>query len=135
MGRIQKKKTTAAKKKKKQPSVEGNAVQQQATDAVAKGPAPSADKSNRAVAKRNILPLKKQSNDSAAVSARPKDNFLTKTAQFLREVKVELKKVTWPSRKQTIGSTLVVIILVMIISLFLGAVDMGLSSLIRVVFQ
>ncbi|MBN1930249.1 MAG: preprotein translocase subunit SecE [Desulfobacterales bacterium] len=55
--------------------------------------------------------------------------------QFLREVQVELKKVTWPSRKQTIGSTVVVIILVMIISLFLGAVDISLSSLIRLVLQ
>ena len=65
----------------------------------------------------------------------PKDNIFTKTAQFLREVKVELKKVTWPSRKQTIGSTAVVIALVMIISLFLGVVDFGISSLIRIVLQ
>ncbi|MFP4346842.1 MAG: preprotein translocase subunit SecE [Desulfococcaceae bacterium] len=55
--------------------------------------------------------------------------------QFLREVRAELKKVTWPSRKQTLGSTLVVIVLVMIIAFFLGAVDMGLSSLIRLVLQ
>jgi len=55
--------------------------------------------------------------------------------QFLREVKAELKKVTWSSRKQTIGSTVVVIILVMIISFFLGTVDIGLSSLIRIVLQ
>ena len=55
--------------------------------------------------------------------------------QFLREVKVELKKVTWPSRKQTIGSTVVVIILVLIVSLFLGVVDIGLSNLVRVVLK
>lgn len=61
------------------------------------------------------------------------DNFIRKSIQFLREVKTELKKVTWPSRKQTIGSTVVVIILVMIISLFLGTVDFGLSSLVRIV--
>jgi len=56
-------------------------------------------------------------------------SFIAKSIQFLREVKVELKKVTWPSRKQTMGSTLVVIILVMIISLFLGVVDMGQNDL------
>jgi len=60
---------------------------------------------------------------------------IDKWLQFLREVKVELKKVVWPSRKQTIGSTVVVLILVMIISVFLGMVDMGLSSLIRVVLK
>ena len=48
---------------------------------------------------------------------------------------MELKKVTWPSRKQTLGSTLVVLILVTIIAFFLGAVDIGLSSLVRVVLQ
>jgi preprotein translocase subunit SecE len=50
-------------------------------------------------------------------------------------VKVELKKVTWPSRKQTLGSTAVVIVLVMIISLFLGLVDLTLSSLIQFVLR
>ena len=61
--------------------------------------------------------------------------FLAKTREFLREVKVELKKVTWPSRKETVASTAVVIILVVIISSFLGLVDMGLSSLIRFVLR
>jgi preprotein translocase subunit SecE len=75
-----------------------------------------------------------------AVSTRPapaklKDNFLTKSLQFLREVKMELKKVTWPSRKQTIGSTVVVLVLVTIIAFFLGAVDIGLSSLVKLVLQ
>jgi preprotein translocase subunit SecE len=61
--------------------------------------------------------------------------YIEKTTQFFREVKIELKKVTWPSRNQTIGSTIVVILLVMIISLFLGMVDIGLSNLVRVVLH
>ncbi|KPJ75482.1 MAG: preprotein translocase subunit SecE [Deltaproteobacteria bacterium SG8_13] len=60
---------------------------------------------------------------------------MSKAIQFLREVKVELKKVAWPSRKQTFGSTLVVIILVTIIAFFLGAVDIGLSSLVKLVLR
>ena len=51
--------------------------------------------------------------------------------QFLREVKTELKKVTWPSRKDTLSGTLVVIVAVFIIALFLGIVDYGLSNLIK----
>ncbi|MBI9077801.1 MAG: preprotein translocase subunit SecE [Desulfatibacillum sp.] len=51
--------------------------------------------------------------------------------EFLREVRGELKKVTWPSRKQTIGSTVVVIILVTIISIFLGLVDMSLTEIVK----
>ena len=54
-----------------------------------------------------------------------------KTVQFFREVKVELKKVTWPSRKETLTSTSVVLVLVLLASFFLGVVDMGLSRLIR----
>lgn len=51
--------------------------------------------------------------------------------QFLREVKVELKKVTWPSRKDTLGATAVVLITVIIIAFFLGIVDSGLSALVK----
>jgi preprotein translocase subunit SecE len=53
--------------------------------------------------------------------------------QFLREVKIELKKVTWPSRKDTIYATIIVLISVFIFGFFLGIVDMGLSRLIRLV--
>ena len=65
----------------------------------------------------------------------PGRDYLDKAMQFLREVKVELKKVAWPSRKQTIGSTAVVVIIVMIMAFFLGLVDFGLNSLVRVVLQ
>jgi len=52
--------------------------------------------------------------------------------QFFREVRVELKKVTWPSRKETIASTSVVLITVILIGFFLGIVDLGLSRLIKI---
>jgi preprotein translocase subunit SecE len=70
-----------------------------------------------------------------AAAGKSKNKYLEQSLQFLREVRVELKKVTWPSRKQTIGSTVVVIVLVMIISFFLGAVDIGLSSLVGVILH
>jgi preprotein translocase subunit SecE len=53
--------------------------------------------------------------------------------QFLQEVQQELKKVVWPSRKDTIASTSVVLIIVIIIAFFLGLVDLGLSRIIRVI--
>jgi len=56
-----------------------------------------------------------------------------KVKQFLKEVKSELKKVVWPTRKDTIASTSVVVILVLIIALFLGLVDFGLSRVIRII--
>lgn len=78
---------------------------------------------------------KAASSTSKLSTVKQNKSILDKGLQFLREVKVELKKVTWPTRKQTIGSTIVVIVLVMIISLFLGVVDIGLSSLVRVFIQ
>jgi preprotein translocase subunit SecE len=51
--------------------------------------------------------------------------------QFLREVKTELKKVTWPSRKDTLSGTALVLVAVFIIAFFLGIVDSGLSNLIK----
>jgi len=51
----------------------------------------------------------------------------------LKEVKIELKKVVWPTRKDTIASTSVVLIIVMIIAFFLGLVDLGLSRIIRLI--
>jgi len=62
-----------------------------------------------------------------------KNGYVEKSIQFLREVRAELKKVTWPSRKQTMGSTIVVLILVVLISSFLGIVDMGLAGILRLV--
>jgi len=46
------------------------------------------------------------------------------TVQFLREVRVELKKVTWPGRNEIIGSTAVVILASFVVSFFLGFVDL-----------
>ena len=56
--------------------------------------------------------------------------MIEKIKQFFREVKVETKKVVYPNREELIGSTWVVIITVMVVSLFLGAVDLGLAKII-----
>lgn len=61
------------------------------------------------------------------------DNLFARTAEFFREVKVELKKVVWPTRKQTTGTTVVVVIFVFIVAVFLGVFDYSLSKLVQVV--
>lgn len=58
--------------------------------------------------------------------------IIKKIRQFLIESKVELKKVTWPTSKQALASTSVVIVVVIIVSLFLGLVDFGLTKMIKV---
>jgi preprotein translocase subunit SecE len=61
--------------------------------------------------------------------------FLRTAQQFFREVRVELKKVTWPSRKETIASTSVVLITVFLVGFYLGIVDLGLSRLIKIFLE
>ncbi|MDO3379062.1 preprotein translocase subunit SecE [Geoalkalibacter halelectricus] len=57
--------------------------------------------------------------------------MLNKTTEFLNHVKAELKKVTWPTRKETYASTTVVIVLVLFITVFLGAVDWVLANVVK----
>jgi len=63
-----------------------------------------------------------------------KPDFIEKSIQFLREVKIELKKVTWPPKNQAISFTAVVLILVFIFAIYFGIVDAGLSALVRLVY-
>ena len=55
---------------------------------------------------------------------------VTRSVEFLQECWVELKKVHWPSRKETQAATAVVIIGVTIVALYLGVVDFVLSWVI-----
>ena len=58
-----------------------------------------------------------------------------KIVEFLEEVKLELKKVVFPTKKEVIGSTWVVITTVLIAAFFLGLVDLGLGRLITLAFK
>lgn len=49
--------------------------------------------------------------------------------EFLTDVRSELKKISYPTRSETIGSTTVVIVLVVIVSIFLALTDLLLVRL------
>jgi preprotein translocase subunit SecE len=59
--------------------------------------------------------------------------FFARITEFLSEVKSELKKVSFPTRAETLGSTGVVLVLVLIVSIFLSLLDYFLVRLVRVV--
>lgn len=61
--------------------------------------------------------------------------MLNKLKEFFREVKIEIKKVVFPSKDELIGSTWVVIITALVISIFLGIVDLGLSKLVGIALR
>jgi preprotein translocase subunit SecE len=59
--------------------------------------------------------------------------YMQKIMTFIESVKVELGKVTWPTRKEAVATTSVVVMIVFIISLYLGACDIVLSKLMRLI--
>jgi preprotein translocase subunit SecE len=61
--------------------------------------------------------------------------FLNSIREFFIEVQIELKKVSYPSKSETMGSTSVVILFVIIVSLFLALVDNLLVRLVSIVIQ
>ncbi len=61
-------------------------------------------------------------------------NF-AKIKKFLTEVRVELSKVSWSSRKQLAGATGVVVVLTFILTVYIGIVDLGLSRLLTFLIQ
>jgi len=51
-------------------------------------------------------------------------------ASFVREAQTEVRKVVWPTRQETIQTTLVVMVVVVIIAIFLWLLDMGLGGIV-----
>ncbi len=51
--------------------------------------------------------------------------------KYLRDLKSEIKKVVWPSRKQVVNNSAIVLTLMVIVALFLAAVDYGVSFLVK----
>jgi len=54
---------------------------------------------------------------------------------FLSEVRNELKRVTWPTRKEVYATTVVVILTSLFFGLYLFALDFGVNSLVQWVFR
>jgi len=60
--------------------------------------------------------------------------MMKKIEKFLREVMAELKKVTWPTKDELVGSTIVTIVVSLIVAVFIGIVDRILSFIIQAIF-
>ena len=125
MSRLQKKKLSAKKTNKKEPGSELSLESGAQASSVKL-------KSSSSGTGQNVRKQEKYSKANTGAGT-GELNFFQKGLQFFREVKIELKKVTWPTKKQTINSTVVIIIFVFIIAVFLGFVDFGLSKLVQVV--
>ena len=58
-------------------------------------------------------------------------NVFDRVVQFIKESRVELKRVVWPTREETIRHTLTVIIMSGALALFLGGIDYALQFILK----
>ncbi len=58
--------------------------------------------------------------------------MLKRFIEFLKEVRTEFGKVSWPSRTELTGSTVVVIVISLAVAMFIGAVDLLLSRVLAI---
>ena len=86
---------------------------------------------NSKVGKKSQQMPEKKVSDIKVKKQAEKINIVKVTSQFLKDAKTEFKKVKWPTRKELIASTTIVIILVIIASLYLSVVDFGLMTVIN----
>ncbi len=73
---------------------------------------------------------------TAQEQAKTPTGFVAKVLAFknyLELSRVELRKVTWPSAKETRTTSLAVLAFVVVMAIFLGVVDLGLSELISLI--
>lgn len=57
--------------------------------------------------------------------------LIRKLGSFLKEVRLEMKKVNWPSRKETVRYTLIIVGVSLVVAAFLGGLDYIFSTLLN----
>jgi preprotein translocase subunit SecE len=81
-----------------------------------------------------------------AANTKPKKNSVVKSdtpspwspaqiKQFITEVKAEFFKIVWPDKKMTLGLTGIVVVLAVVLSIYLGSVDLLLGKIVASVLQ
>jgi len=55
--------------------------------------------------------------------------------EYMKDVRIELTKVSWPTREELRDSTVVVIVTVLLVAAFIGIVDQGLNRVVALIFK
>jgi preprotein translocase subunit SecE len=69
-----------------------------------------------------------------SIVAKPREWWLV-TRDFFRETSSEMKKVTWPTRQEVVGTTVVVVVATLIFALYLWGCDVVFFKLIDFLFH
>jgi len=60
-------------------------------------------------------------------------NMANKITGFFKDIKIEMAKVAWPTKDELIGSTVIVLVSLTILSVFIGVCDVILSKIVNVI--
>ena len=60
---------------------------------------------------------------------------MNKIINYFKSINVEMKKVSWLTKKQLVNSTIIVLVFAFIISIFLFVLDFGLSEIVKIIFN
>ena len=74
--------------------------------------------------------LEQTTAKAAKKDKKSKPGFFARTGKWLREMKAELKKVQWPTKKQTFNNTVVVIVCCIVVGICIWAFDWLAQSVI-----
>ena len=98
----------------------------QAADKPAKAKIAAAKPAGKAVGK---------GKDESAGQHESVGNRIAAAKEFFEQSKVELKKVTWPTREETVKTGIAVLIFSVVMAIYLGVVDMALSRLVALILS
>lgn len=60
-------------------------------------------------------------------------SIIKRPGKFLRNVVIEMKRVSWPTRKELVGYTITVVATVIFLAVFFALVDLGISEALRLI--
>jgi preprotein translocase subunit SecE len=92
---------------------------------------PQGDKPGKA----KVIPAKAKGGEAAAGQKTGIVARIESAKEFFEQSKVELKKVTWPTRQETVKTGIAVLIFSVVMAIYLGVVDMVLSRLVAFILS
>ena len=106
-----------------------------ASDKKSKGKDKAALKGERQSTAEKKAPKAEKQTAAASKASGGLGQKIQDLKQFFEESKAELKKVTWPSRKETTTTSIAVVVVTFVMALFLGLADMAWSSIVQLILS
>jgi len=87
-----------------------------------------------------MVPTKTLQKSKSATPAKERDrkgkvSRLDRSREFVRDIRAELRKVVWPTRRETVNLTMIVIGVSAAVGVFLGIVDFAFTEMFRLLLQ